>query len=165
MSKNDILSDLKELVKKKLLTFIQKELINKFFDDEKFCKEISSFNSEKFTINLLNPENTKLNFCFVEKFNGILVKKLEKEDPKDISINSNYFENITYDIQNNLLNLEIEDQSFLIVELTDEKNNSIINSNKDIRSNYTEEDCSICFRRKILFYNCKCQKVFKKLII
>jgi hypothetical protein len=89
----------------------------------------------------------------------VLQRKLTESDAKNLAIKSNYFENINYDKQNNLSNLKIDNEACLFVELTDENNSTILNSHLNKNSDYTEGDCSKCFRRKILYHKCSCEKV------
>lgn len=166
MSRNNYLSDIKEFVKKKLLILIKNRSSssNKFFCNEKFSNQINLLNSEKFTINnLINKKQYPIfDSSMINNINKILKNKLEKFDAKNIKIESEYFENLNYDTQNNLFNLLIENESCLVIELTDDENTSIINRQLDDKPNFIVNDCSKCFKRKILYFNCKCRKVYKK---
>ena len=160
MSRNNYLSDIKELVQKKLLLLLNNIPSYEFLYDKGFCGQIKSLKSEKFTLNILNENhNLKFQSSFFDKLKQLLKKKLENAGAKEFSINSDCFENINYDKQNNLFNLNIENEACFFVELTDEKNTTILNSDKNINYDYLEGDCSICFNRKILFHNCRCGNV------
>lgn len=160
VSKNNFLSDIKEIVKKKLISKSQNEILLNFLNNNEFHDQFKSLNSEYWEINLLNRENnTKFDLNLIKKFNYVLQKKIKESDAKNFSINSDCFENINYDKQNNLLNLKIINDACLFIELTDENNTTILNTNRIKNSDYQEGDCSKCFKRKILYHGCLCNKV------
>ena len=157
ISKNKFLNDLKEIVKNKIIKFVVKNQNNHFNNNEKIVEEYKNVNYENFTLTRLRKETDNNNGFDYKKFNDFIDKNVSRfKNDEKFSIDSDWFEDINYDNQNNLANIVMKDNDILFCELTNYNSNSIFNQ---IKKEFKEGECSKCSNMKTLYFNCECNKV------
>lgn len=159
------MNDLKFEIKERLIEYIKRK---EYLDSEEQLNDQDS-NKVNETINFY--QTLKYEHFNVSKFVDVnsldfnyfcnfLIQKLEKlQSESNFSIKiPKVVENLEYDKQNYLVNMNIKTQDVLLVELAESENSSPLFF-KSLQT-YPQGECCICYKNKTLYFSCICEKVF-----